>query len=110
MQSMARAVDRLGAIAVDDNGMAWVEIPDQAGLRRLGLARANILRADSDRQFAYRLLLAKTETELKAPAKRRESLEEFSRDWRLLEESRPITAGTQHQPDSSISGESGNNQ
>jgi hypothetical protein len=109
MQNMAREVDRLGAVTVDDNGLAWAEIPDQAGIRRLGLGQANVLSADSDRQLAYRLLLAKTGTELKSPSSRRESLQEFTRDWKLLEASRLVTVGGEASV-SSISGESGNNQ
>ena len=84
---IAEEYDQHAAIDVDSTGSSWVQIPDEGGARRVGLDASNVLSTDSDHELAYRVLLAKAAAELKSSARNRESLADFERDWKLLQQS-----------------------
>jgi hypothetical protein len=84
---LAEDYDKRASVEIDPAGLAWAEIPGGSGTRRIGLDVGNVLSADSDRELAFRMLMAKAGTELRSSGSRRESISEFAQDWKLLEES-----------------------
>jgi hypothetical protein len=50
----------------------------------VGLTRDTILAAGSDRQIAYKLILAKVNATLNYSLKNRQPLAEFKADWEIL--------------------------
>ncbi len=62
-----------------------MEISQNGETFKVGLSADNILAQGSDSQLAYELLLARTNSFLKSPKHRRETMSEFKQDWSLLQ-------------------------
>ncbi len=70
--------------ALDENGSPILKVKYYGEELILGLTRANILKPDSDRELAYKLMLAKLAADINSREKDRNSLEDFKADWGLL--------------------------
>ncbi len=70
--------------AFDENGSLILRVSAYGEDQILGLTRDNILSSESNPQLAYKLLLAKVNSTLKAKGKNREAMEVFEADWDLL--------------------------
>ncbi|HUQ33682.1 MAG TPA: hypothetical protein VM095_16295 [Pyrinomonadaceae bacterium] len=68
----------------DADGSLILKVRYYGQERTLGITRNNILSANSDRELAYKLMLAKIYTDLNAPEKNRNSLVDFRDDWELM--------------------------
>ncbi len=51
---------------------------------RVGISASNVFAPDSDGQYAYQIMLARMEHELKSPKHSRETMLDFKQDWTLL--------------------------
>jgi len=90
IRHLARDLDARGDSVSDANGATWIQIPQNDSVIRVGVSVGNINAAGSDPQLAYRIMLARIESQLSDGPKRRESLSAFSDDWRLLEATRTL--------------------
>jgi len=70
---------------LDEHEQPWLEVNDEGRLRRVGLSADNIFDADSDRELARKVLLARTGALLSVNAKHRELWPDFQNDWALLQ-------------------------
>jgi hypothetical protein len=70
--------------AYDANNALILQVNYYGEKRVLGITRHNILNADSDRELALKLMLAKINAELNASEKNRSSLDDFNESWRLM--------------------------
>ena len=77
-------IDRNGAIFLDENGAAWMEISLNGKPARLGLSASNILSQRSDSALSYELLLPRASHILKSAKHSRETMLEFKQDWANL--------------------------
>jgi hypothetical protein len=84
---LARDLEAHGETVSDPTGATWMQIDRNDSSRRVGLSAGNINAAGSDPQLAYRIMLARVQSQLNNP-NRRESLPAFAQDWSLLEASR----------------------
>jgi hypothetical protein len=73
-----------GTLCVDADGVLWLKFNDAQTFGRVGLSASNIFAPDSDPQFAYQIVLARTEVELRSPKHSRETMMEFKQDWAVL--------------------------
>jgi len=55
---------------------------------RVGISASNVFAPDSDGQFAYQIMLARMQGELKSPKHSRESMLDLNQDWMLLSDIR----------------------
>jgi hypothetical protein len=90
IRRLARDLDAHGQSMSDPSGSTWIQIPQNDSSIRVGVSIANINTAGSDPQLAYRIMLARVESQLYEAPKRRESLSAFADDWRLLEAARSV--------------------
>ena len=74
----------------DSNGAAMLRVKYYGEQRALGLTRHNILSESSDKELAYKLMLAKIYADLNARDKDRSSLAEFRANWEMM---RQLSAG-----------------
>lgn len=70
--------------AFDANGAPVLRVRYYGEERALGITHNNILSANSDKELAYKLMLAKISANLNASEKNRSSLTEFRADWDLM--------------------------
>jgi hypothetical protein len=98
-----RVFKRLGQSAtlhVDPDGAMWMALPNQESNERVGISASNIFAAGSDRMFAYQIVLARMEYELKSPKHSRETMISFQYDWNLMTnahaKSRAFAAAQRH--------------
>jgi hypothetical protein len=77
-----------GTLRADANGSLWMSLPNQELDQKVGLSASNIFAQGSQSQFAYQIILARMEYELKSPKHSRETMLEFQRDWELLTDTR----------------------
>jgi hypothetical protein len=84
---LARDIEAHGETVSDPTGAIWMQIDRNDSSLRVGLSAVNINAAGSDPQLAYRIMLARVQSQLNNP-KRRDSLSAFAQDWSLLEASR----------------------
>ena len=75
---------------LDAEGAAILRVKYYGEERTLGLTRQNILSESSDKELAYKLLLAKIYADLNARDKDRSSLAEFRDNWEMM---RQLSAG-----------------
>jgi hypothetical protein len=75
-----RELDREGRAELDESGRPVLEL----GGRKVGLSRSNILAPGSDGELAYRIVLARIQSELSLPVSKREPIVNFETDWQLL--------------------------
>jgi hypothetical protein len=85
LKSFFQQLDEAGTPVADRNGALWIELSDREGKPRVGLSASNIFDPKSDWQFAYELVLARTERVLNSPKHSRETMVEFKKDWDLLQ-------------------------
>jgi len=84
---LKRVFKKLGessTISADANGALWMNFSGDEPLLHVGISASNVFAADSDGQFAYQLMLARMEDELKSPKHSRETMLDFKQDWLLL--------------------------
>ncbi len=84
VQTFFKDLELMSTPALDDNGAPILRVRYYGRERVLGITRNNIADATTDRELAYKLMLAKIYTELNAKEKNRTSLEEFRSDWELM--------------------------
>jgi len=73
-----------GTISAHANGALWMNFAGDEPALRIGISASNIFAAGSDPQFAYQIILARMEDELKSPKHSRETMLDFKQDWTLL--------------------------
>ena len=71
-------------ISADANGALWMTFQGEERPLRVGISASNVFAADSDGQFAYQVMLARMDDELKSPMHSRETMLDFKQDWTLL--------------------------
>jgi hypothetical protein len=72
-------------ITADANGALWLNFSgNEPRPLRIGISANNIFAAGSDGQYAYQIMLARMEDELKGPKHSRETMLDFKQDWTLL--------------------------
>jgi hypothetical protein len=72
-------------ITADANGALWLNFSgNEPRPLRLGISASNIFAPDSDGQYAYQIMLARMDDELKSPKHSRETMLDFKQDWTLL--------------------------
>jgi len=98
-----RVFKRLGQSAtlhVDPDGAMWMSLPNQESAEKVGISASNIFAAGSDSMFAYQIILARMEYELKSPKHSRETMIAFQYDWNLMTnahaKSRAFAAAQRH--------------
>jgi hypothetical protein len=82
-----RVFKRLGAsgtVTVDADGSLWMSLPNQELAEKVGLSASNIFANGSDSVFAYQIILARMEYELKSPKHSRETMMAFQHDWKVM--------------------------
>jgi len=83
-----KRLDDVGTVSVEADGSLWMSLPHEEEAEKVGLSASNIFAADSSSRFAYQIILARMESELKSPKHSRETMLEFQRDWTLLANAR----------------------
>jgi hypothetical protein len=86
-----RVFKRLGqstTLHVDADGALWMSLPNQESDEKVGISASNIFAAGSDSMFAYQIILARMEYELKSPKHSRETMISFQYDWNLMTNAR----------------------
>jgi hypothetical protein len=84
---LKRVLKKLGessTISVDANGALWMNFSGEEPPLRVGISASNVFAPDSDGQYAYQIMLARMEDELKSPKHSRETMLDFKQDWTLL--------------------------
>jgi hypothetical protein len=70
--------------SLDADGHLVLKVDNYGMERTLGVTRSNIMSPESDKELAYKLIVAKINADLKAAEKDRSSLPEFLENWDLL--------------------------
>jgi hypothetical protein len=86
-----RVFKRLGAVGtvtVDADGSLWMSLPNEETTEKVGLSANNIFASGSDSTFAYQIILARMEYELKSPKHSRETMMAFQHDWSVMTDAR----------------------
>jgi hypothetical protein len=78
----------VGTVSVDADGSLWMSLPNEELVEKVGLSANNIFARGSDSTFAYQIVLARMEYELKSPKHSRETMIAFQRDWNLMTNAR----------------------
>jgi hypothetical protein len=95
LRRLFREADARGSIFVDDNGAAWLDLPDGVLVRHAGISASNIAAPESDPQLAFLIMLARVDRILHCPSKNRELMPQFKADLALLEQTRDRLEGTE---------------
>ncbi len=74
--------------SVDAKGHPWLTMEIDGATRQVGISNRNLLAAESDPELAFQLMLGRVGYVLRAKNHMRETMEEFRKDWSLLEEAR----------------------
>lgn len=77
-----------GKASVDDGGNPWLTIEVGGLERRVGVGSGNVMAEESDPELAFQLMLGRVGYVLRAKNHLRETMEEFQKDWVLLEQTR----------------------
>lgn len=113
LKRLFKRIEEKGALTIDPNGSLWLSLTDADNSTQAGLSASNILRPNSDSQLAYKLMLARTEQSLNAPKHSRETMQDFKKNWNVLESTRskttPATAEDVRRHESSSYALPGNN-
>jgi hypothetical protein len=98
-----------GTVSVDGDGSLWMSLPNAEIAKKVGLSANNIFAQGSDSTFAYQIVLARMEYELKSPKHSRETMMAFQRDWNLMTNARvkerSFAAVRRHHPAGSAAGD-----
>jgi hypothetical protein len=73
---------------IDAKGHPWLIIEVGGVTRRVGISNRNLMAPESDPELAFQLMLGRVGYALRAKNHMRETMDEFRKDWSLLEESR----------------------
>ena len=91
-------------ISADASGALWMNFSGDEPPLRVGISASNVFAPDSDGQFAYQIMLARMQGELKSPKHSRETMLDFKQDWTLLADIRArglaVAAERRAQPES----------
>jgi hypothetical protein len=74
--------------SIDAKGHPWLTMEIGGSTRQVGVSNRNLLAAESDPELAFQLMLGRVGYVLHAKNHLRETMEEFRKDWSLLEETR----------------------
>ncbi len=74
--------------SVDAEGHPWLTMEIDGATRQVGISNRNLMSAESDPELAFQLMLGRVGYALHAKNHFRETMEEFRKDWSLLEETR----------------------
>jgi hypothetical protein len=77
-----------GNVSVDAEGRPWLTMEIAGSMRRVGISNRNLMAVESDPELAFQLMLGRVGYVLRAKNHQRETMEEFRKDWSLLEEAR----------------------
>jgi len=77
-----------GKASIDDGGNPWLTIEVGGLERRVGVGSGNVMAEESDPELAFQLMLGRVGYVLRAKNHLRETMEEFQKDWVLLEQTR----------------------
>lgn len=77
-----------GNVSVDSEGHPWLTMEIGGSMRRVGISNRNLLAVESDPELAFQLMLGRVGYVLRSKNHLRETMEEFRKDWSLLEEAR----------------------
>jgi hypothetical protein len=80
-----KELDRTGTASVDNDGSVWMEISQNGEPLKVGLSADNVLDHGSNPHLACEFLIARAAQVLKSPRHRRETMQEFQRDWANLQ-------------------------
>jgi hypothetical protein len=91
-------------ISADARGALWMNFGGEQPPLRVGISASNVFAPDSDGQFAYQIMLARMQGELKSPKHSRETMLDLNQDWMLLSDIRArglaVAAERSTQPES----------
>jgi hypothetical protein len=88
LKRVLKHLEQAGTVRVDADGSLWMSLPNEETEQTVGISASNIFADSSQSQFAYQIILARMEYELKSPKHSRETMLEFERDWNLLTDAR----------------------
>jgi hypothetical protein len=77
-----------GKASVDAMGHPWLTMEIDGSTRHVGISNRNLMEAESDPELAFQLMLGRVGYVLHAKNHLRETMEEFRKDWALLEQTR----------------------
>lgn len=84
LKRVFKRLGQAGTLTADADGSLWMSLPNAEIKEKVGISASNIFAEDSHSQFAYQIILARMEYELKSPKHSRETMLEFQRDWKML--------------------------
>jgi len=84
LKRVFKRLGQAGTLTADADGSLWMSLPNAEIKEQVGISASNIFADDSQSQFAYQIILARMEYELKSPKHSRETMLEFQRDWKML--------------------------
>ena len=84
LKRVFKRLGQAGTATADVDGSLWMSLPNAEMNEKVGISASNIFAEDSHSQFAYQIILARMEYELKSPKHSRETMLEFQRDWKML--------------------------
>jgi hypothetical protein len=97
-----KRLGEVGTVTVDADGSLWMSLPNEEVAEKVGLSADNIFAGGSDSMFAYQIILARMEYELKSPKHSRETMMAFEHDWAVMNNARKkervFAAARQHSP------------
>ncbi len=85
VKTFLRDLEHASTPEFDRDGFLMLRVKYYGSERTFGITRQNILAAGSDRELAYKLMIAKIYSELNAKSKNRESLQDFLTHWDLMD-------------------------
>ena len=80
-----KELDKGATALADPDGSVWMDIVENGEPLRVGVSANNVLARGSNVHVAYKLLLARAQSELKSPKHSREAMQDFKVDWAKLE-------------------------
>ena len=81
-----KRLDKTGMPMLDPGGGLWMRVAQDGRTVTVGLSASNLLAPNSDRSWAYEVILSRVREVLKSPKHSRESMAEFKQDWALLQD------------------------
>jgi hypothetical protein len=88
LKSVFKKLGESATISADADGALWMNFAGEEAPLHIGISASNIFAAGSDPQFAYQIILARMQEELKSPKHSRETMLDFKQDWTLLADMR----------------------
>lgn len=80
-----KELDENGKPYLDDHGDLWLAVNEGGTTVKVGLSAKNLFAPGSDRTLAYKIMLANINYSLKASDRVRETVDDFTQDWALLQ-------------------------